>query len=180
MDSEHKPWTVADFMTPLPCTVDVDLTLDDASDRMGANNIRHLLVTRGRYVVGVISLRDIDFARTRKFGGEKPRTIADAMTENVYACQLDTPLEVVAGDMEAKKLGCAIVRRGDIAVGIFTTTDAMRVIRSLISGKLEQPRAHSTHVLDPNAEARTPHHTVRVSDSVPAHTRDGLIGSVGV
>ncbi len=57
-----KSWTISDFMTPVVCCADVELTLADARDRMSANKIRHLLITRGPVVVGVLSQRDIDVA----------------------------------------------------------------------------------------------------------------------
>jgi CBS domain-containing protein len=50
---------VRDVMTDDVATVDVDATIADAAAAMMAAEIRHLAVTDGRDLVGVISVRDV-------------------------------------------------------------------------------------------------------------------------
>jgi len=171
-----KSWTISDFMTPVVCCADVELTLGDARDRMAANKIRHLLITRGPVVVGVISQRDIDVADASARKRETP-TIADAMHTDVYSCATDAPLEEVAAAMEAKKLGCTIVREGDKAVGIFTTTDALRAIRALVRGEAVEPLSPPTHIVAHDEDGPIARHEVRVSDAIRAAS--GMIGTTG-
>ncbi len=169
-------WIISDFMTPVVCCADVELTLADARDRMSANKIRHLLITRGPIVVGVLSQRDIDVADASA-GKKEVMTIADAMHTDVFSCEAATPLEEVVSAMEGKKIGCAIIREGDRAVGIFTTIDAMRAVRSLLRGSIVEPLSPPTHIVSHDEVGPIARHSVRVSDSVRAAS--GLIGHAG-
>ncbi len=169
-----KSWTISDFMTPVVCCADVELTLADARDRMTANKIRHLLITRGPMVVGVLSQRDIDVADASARKREVP-TIADAMHTEVFTCNDGAPLVDVVSAMEAKKIGCTIVRDGNKAVGIFTTTDALRAVRSLLKGELAEALSPPTHVIPHDEIGPIARHDVRVSDKVRAAS--GLIGN---
>lgn len=168
-------WTISDFMTPVVCCADVDLSLADARDRMSANKIRHLLITRGPMVVGVLSQRDIDVAEASARKREV-MTIADAMHTDVFSCAPTATLEEVVSSMEAKKIGCTIVRDGDRAVGIFTTIDALRAVRSLLQGSIAEPLSPPTHIVPHDESGPIARHTVRVSDRV--HAASGLTGHV--
>jgi CBS domain-containing protein len=50
---------VRDYMTPDLASVTADATIGHAMDRMLANEIRHLVVTRGAATIGLISIRDV-------------------------------------------------------------------------------------------------------------------------
>ncbi len=172
-----KSWTISDFMTPVVCCADVELTLADARDRMSVNKIRHLLITRGPLVVGVLSQRDIDVADASA-GKRESMTIADAMHTDVYACTEHASVEDVVSTMEAKKIGCTIVRDGTRAVGIFTTTDALRVVRSLIRGELQTPLSPPTHIVEHDEIGPISRHSVSVGDNV--RSASGLMGHTGL
>jgi CBS domain-containing protein len=181
MTNAPKSWTVSHFMTLQPCTVDHGLSLDDAGDRMTANNIRHLLVTRSGRLVGVLSNRDISVARAilSKKKGDNAK-IDEAMSEDVYTCGVDTALEEVATQMEEHRYGCAVILDDDFVVGIFTTTDAMRALRSVIRGEAVEPRTIPTHLVDVTAEREKVEHHVRLSDRLGSYRNDGTIGTVGL
>ncbi len=51
--------TVEKIMTTPICTIEGDLTVDDAQDMMGDLGVRHLGVTEAGKMVGVISVRDL-------------------------------------------------------------------------------------------------------------------------
>lgn len=50
---------VAHWMTPDPVTIAPDTTLQEARELMLARGFRHLLVTEGGDLVGVVSIRDL-------------------------------------------------------------------------------------------------------------------------
>lgn len=51
--------TVEKIMTSPICTIEAYQSVDDAQDMMGDLGVRHLGVTRGGEIVGVISVRDL-------------------------------------------------------------------------------------------------------------------------
>ena len=50
---------VRDYMTPDPIAVDPDSALDAACDLMITHGVRHLLVSEGGTLVGVLNMRDV-------------------------------------------------------------------------------------------------------------------------
>lgn len=51
--------TVEKIMTTPICTIEGSQPVDDAQDMMGDLGVRHLAVTKGGVIVGVISVRDL-------------------------------------------------------------------------------------------------------------------------
>jgi CBS domain-containing protein len=51
--------TVGEFMTPRPIAVDPGLALGEACDLMISRGVRHLLVSEGGALVGVLNMRDV-------------------------------------------------------------------------------------------------------------------------
>ncbi len=147
--------TVAQFMTTNPATAESGLRLADAQERMYLNNIRHLVVHENGRLRGLLSTRDSALALAVS-GDSKKLTVADAMSREPYTCAPDTPISKVAEDMEAHRYGCAIVVEGDELLGVFTTTDALRALRALATGREAEPVTRPTHNDDHSAD--TPHH----------------------
>jgi predicted transcriptional regulator len=52
------------------------------------------------------------------------------MLGNIYTVRPDTAVEEVARDLEEAKYGAPVVVLGDEVMGVFTTTDALRVRRT--------------------------------------------------
>jgi acetoin utilization protein AcuB len=138
--------TVAEYMTKIPASADHGLLLADAEERMNIDNIRHLVVLGDGNIVGVLSNRDISVALAVPGVDRKKLTVRDAMSEQPYMCPQDTPISEVARVMEAHRWGCAVVVDGDEAVGVFTTTDALRALRALATGKPAEPAVKPTHL----------------------------------
>ena len=51
--------TVEKIMTTPICTIEGNQSVDDAQDMMGDLGVRHLAVTQGGEIVGVVSVRDL-------------------------------------------------------------------------------------------------------------------------
>lgn len=156
-------------MTTEPCTVDEGLSLADAQDRMSANNIRHLLVSRDGRLVGVLSSRDVSFASSLPGVEAEKIQVGEAMSKAVYSCSKDAPLHEVAWQMEGHRWGCAVVLDGDTVVGIFTTTDALRALRQVVTGEMAEPAVTPTHRPEIGQERDLVKHHTRVSSSLAAH-----------
>lgn len=57
-----------EWMTPEPMTVSPDTDTEEAAVIMASQGFRHLPVTEGEQVIGVVSLRDILSSRIRRSG----------------------------------------------------------------------------------------------------------------
>lgn len=61
-DSTALELTVGDVMTQDPDTVGGDLDVNDAVDWLNATGYRHLPVTDGKQLVGIVSIKDLLWA----------------------------------------------------------------------------------------------------------------------
>jgi acetoin utilization protein AcuB len=148
MTTNNGP-TVGDYMTKTPATVNAGLTLADALDRMYADNVRHLpVVDDGDKLVGLISTRDVAVAASIRGLDPKKITVGAAMSGTPFTCEADASLSEVVMAMEGDRLGSTVVTGDGKPVGMFTTTDALRAVRSLIAGRPVAPASEATHIVD--------------------------------
>lgn len=138
--TDHEPPRVSDYMTACPVTVQTGLRLSDALDRMYSDNIRHLPVVddKGK-LVGLLSTRDIAAVAAMRALDPDRATVESAMATVPFTCADHSPLLAVVERMEAHRLGSTIVTRDEKPVGIFTTTDALRALRSQLLGQPVEP-----------------------------------------
>jgi len=174
---------VGDFMTLTPCTADEGLSILDAQDRMNANNIRHLLVTRNDHLVGVLSSRDVDFALSLPGVVAERLSVFQAMTTAPFTCGPKASLAAVCQEMEAHRYGCTIIVDDGLVVGIFTTTDALRAVRSLATGEPVERMVNPSHVVEQPKVRPHIEHAVRAGDrlgnKVKPSAKQGLISGAG-
>jgi acetoin utilization protein AcuB len=114
-------------MTPFPWKVRLDDTLDHAMQVMADRSIRHLPVTDGDELVGLVTERDIGLvqhALREAHRGSVPLLVCDACVQDAYVVDLSAPLDRVLAEMAERHIGSAlVVKRGKLA-GIFTSSDA--------------------------------------------------------
>jgi acetoin utilization protein AcuB len=112
-------------MTRQPWIVQADDSLTIAREMLDARGAHHLPVLDGGKIVGIITARDLAVA------GERRGTVADLMV----------PVRCVSGDAHMSDVLDSMTEDGDDAVvvvgadhveGIFTTTDALRVLSQLL------------------------------------------------
>lgn len=127
---KHK---VEDFYTASPISVHADDDVHRAQELMSTNGIRHLPVTDGGELIGVLSDRDIKTALGFKGASTKRLHCGDVCSNEVYVTHRDSPLELVARELADKHYGSAIVTEKDEIVGIFTTTDACRALADVLT-----------------------------------------------
>ena len=119
-------------MTEAPFSVGVDQPLATAHEMMRAHRIRHLPVLRAGKLVGLLSQRDLYLVETLRDVDPAKVRVEEAMSQKAYAVGPGTSLDRVSERMAAKKYGCAVVMEGGEVIGIFTTTDALRALTSLL------------------------------------------------
>jgi acetoin utilization protein AcuB len=123
---------IAQVMTRTPHSVGDDQTVVEAALRMRELGVRHLPVMRGSRMVGIVSHRDL--AVLEAIAGAHPSelTVAHAMTPEPYAVAPGTPLAEVAATMADHRYGAVVVVEDGEPTGIFTTTDAVRLLSQLV------------------------------------------------
>lgn len=117
---------VAEVMTERVETVPATMPAADAWDLMRRKGIRHLVVTAGSDVKGVLSERD---AGGRS--GASVRTnssVADLMTTAVVTVAPDAPVRRIANLMRGRTIGCVPVVDGKRLVGIVTVSDLLDLL----------------------------------------------------
>jgi len=135
---KHAP-TIKTAMTPFPYSVDIKAPIPDAQSFMREHKIRHLPVTEKGALIGVVSDRDIKLVLGPDFDYPEPAelTVGDAMVQESYVVDLDTPLATVVDHMAKERLGSVLVTRKGKLAGVFTSTDACRVLAELLDVEAE-------------------------------------------
>ena len=136
---KRNPQVIA-FMTPFPHSIDVEAPLEDAHELMRQHRFRHLPVTSGGAVVGVLTDRDIKLVLGPDFGSpvERELKVCDAYVEEPCVVPASTPVAKVARVMADNRIGSAIVTKHGKLVGIFTVTDACRALAEILGDHDEE------------------------------------------
>ena len=119
-------------MTPSPHSIGAEQQLSKARKMMQELNVRHLPVRAGGQLVGILSDRDIEFALRVDAASAERLTVHDACTADVYVVEPGSFVADIASRMARERIGCAVVEHQGKLLGIFTTTDACRVLASAL------------------------------------------------
>lgn len=124
---KHIPLIKA-VMTPFPYSVDVNAPIDEAREFMRQRHIRHLPVTDGQELVGVLTDRDIKLYLGPDFDypNQKEVTVKDVYMENPYIVDLNERLDKVLKSMADRHIGSVLITRNGKLAGVFTSTDACK------------------------------------------------------
>jgi acetoin utilization protein AcuB len=134
MDPTSTP-LVRSFMTLSPHTIGRGQPLTAARSLMHQHRIRHLPVLDGGKLIGVLSERDLAVVESLQGVDPAVITVEDAMTAGSYVVSQDAPLAIVAEEMAETKFGSAVVMDGGRVVGVFTSTDALRALSTVLAGR---------------------------------------------
>jgi len=123
---------IANFMTPLPFSLESTQTLNAAHELMRARKVRHLPIIDGGALVGLLSLNDLHLIETLKDVDPAEVEIADAMTHAPFAVAFTAPIDDVADEMAQRRISSAVVMNGLQVVGIFTAVDALAALAAVV------------------------------------------------
>ena len=139
---------VQDVMTEDVKTISPAAAADDAWSLMRFNRVHHLVVLRGRRVVGVLSDRD---AGGRRGAWVRANSlVADLMTAPAVTVEPTMTIRQAANLMRGRSIGCLVVVESGHAVGIVTVSDLLELVgRGLDRGAAKSGR--------PLLQHRTPH-----------------------
>lgn len=124
--------TIHRFMTSTPHTITARQTLAEAHQAMRDRGVRHLPVVEDGKLVGVVSQRDLYLLETLRGVDVGRELVEEAMSDEPFVVGPDAPLEEVAEVMANRKHGSALVVERSTVVGIFTSTDALRALVSIL------------------------------------------------
>jgi acetoin utilization protein AcuB len=128
---------VRDLMTAKPITVEAEMPMLDARQRMVAERIRHLIVVEDTRVVGIVTDRDIRLnlpsPATSLSVWEmnyllSKLTVGSVMSRSVLVVDPDRPVAEAAHIMIEHKIGALPVVEAGRLVGIVTESDFVRVV----------------------------------------------------
>jgi acetoin utilization protein AcuB len=125
------------FMTASPHCIGKDQKLARAHEMMRAHGLRHLPVLDGGKLVGIVSQRDLYFVESIRGVDPDKDLVEDAMTD-AFQVTKRAGLRKVVDTMASKRLGSAVVVEDDKVVGVFTTTDALRALGTLLRSTKER------------------------------------------
>ena len=127
---------ISDVMTPCPYKISFEKSMEEAIKFFELRNIRHLPVVKEDEVVGLLSLRDVELGKFLCESTGLCPSAGDLCVSDPYVVANNTPIGEVTQAMADKKTDCALVvdPEGNF-VGIFTTTDACRLVKMLLDQK---------------------------------------------
>jgi acetoin utilization protein AcuB len=128
-DYEKMP-AVGAAMTPFPHFVRADTPITEVEQLMQAHQIRHIPVIDESKVVGIISERDLHRLVNPSLPAVNKKHIRarNVMVAHPYVVETKTPLAQVLAEMADRRIGSAVVVKGGKLAGIFSVTDACRIL----------------------------------------------------
>jgi len=132
---------VQDVMSTKVVTIGPRQPLAEAHRIMNAEGVRHLPVVEGGRLLGLLTQRDLHLVETLEAVEPDEVLVEEVMVRDVYVVDPDASLPEVLREMERRRFGSAVVVRGEQPVGMFTTSDALRALRSVLEEQEERAGA---------------------------------------
>jgi acetoin utilization protein AcuB len=125
-------YAIRRFMTVGPHVITSRHTLAEAHQTMRERGVRHLPVVDDGHLKGVVSQRDLYLLETLRGVDAARELVEEAMSSDPYVVTPEATLEEVAEAMATQKHGSALVVEHAAVIGIFTTTDALKALVSVL------------------------------------------------
>lgn len=127
---KHVPQAVA-AMTPFPFAVDFDAQVGEALALLAEHRFHHLPVTEHGRVSGIVT--DQDLATI------PPQWRVRHVVKPAYVIEAGEPLDRVLSEMIEHHHSAAIVTKHGKLVGVFTYTDACRLLLMMLRERFGPP-----------------------------------------
>ena len=129
MRIDHIP-AIGAVMTPFPYVVQVDASVLTAKALMVEHEVRHLPVKDGNTLLGVLTDRDLKRAFDPGLGlpPKEELFVRDVFIPDAYVVDIGESLDNVLDHLSMQHIGSALVTKHGRLVGIFTLSDAARIL----------------------------------------------------
>jgi IMP dehydrogenase len=118
-----------DFLQSELCFLAPNQTVFEAYAQMTKHRVRHLPVVENGKAVGMISDRDLQFIKD--FGQNEEILCEDIMSADPYIVGTETAVSEMSQEMVERRINSALICDDkDKIVGIFTATDALKILAS--------------------------------------------------
>jgi acetoin utilization protein AcuB len=140
-----------DMMTNRVETISPDFPCEQALEKMRQLDIRHLVVTDGAGVIGVLSHRDIG----GKHGAavRRGRRASDLMAERPVTVTPRTTVRQAANLLRGRNIGCLPVVEDGQLVGLVTITDMLDLLGRGTQKPVEQSKRRTVRSRGPRRGA---------------------------
>jgi CBS domain-containing protein len=127
----RKKMPVRECMSHLPAETDRREPLSVVVRQMREQKCHHIPIMDGPRVYGILSRQDLHELSLRSGKSSEDLVAGDVCTRDPLTVGPMTPIVEVAQSMLDLHVGSALVADGGVLVGIFTSTDALRLIAEL-------------------------------------------------
>lgn len=135
---------ITEAMTEHVRTVPSTMSAADAYALMKTAGMHHLVVTKAKVVVGVLSARDLSpQGRTPTFPDGV--TVEDLMSSPVVTIENDETVRKAANLMQGRTIGCLPVTDNGKLVGIITLSDLLQLLGKGVDRPNHNARATLSH-----------------------------------
>ncbi len=122
---------IKEFMTAMPYTVTPDFPLTESLELMERYKIRHLPVEKVGSLLGVLLYSNVRLALSVQ--STRRLLVSDAMSRHCYVVSPDAAVADVVTEMVKSKSDYAVILRSQKIIGIFTATDALRILVEILT-----------------------------------------------
>lgn len=120
---------IAKYMTKMPHSIEPHQMAQFAKKKMNELGCHHLPVLSERKIIGVLSERDLLYLESFEGVDMSKTPVVEAMIEDPLMVREDELLSDVAAKMLEDKVGSVLVTPdGERLSGIFTSTDALKIL----------------------------------------------------
>lgn len=130
---KKKSLTVNQYMTHLPVECEQIQTVADAESLMADHHVRHLPVMSGLRIQGIVTRSGLLQKRLEHGEALDAMLLEDVCEKDVLTVSPVAKVSEVVEQMLARRVGSAVVVDGEYVVGVFTTTDSLKLLRELLT-----------------------------------------------
>ena len=127
----RKKMPVRECMSHLPAETDRRQPLSAVVRQMREQHCHHIPIMDGPRVYGILSIQDLYELALRNGKSTEDLLAGEVCTRDPLTVGPMTPIVEVAQRMIDRRVHSALVADGGVLVGIFTSSDALRLIAEL-------------------------------------------------